>query len=116
MRKTVGLLWIIGFYGLFGAANAQTPSPPAASTQFDGTYAFISATRVNETYTRGEGHGIGQCPVGHAGSLTIVNGHARMPVFEGAVGSQGELVMRHVPEPGWEAASRPVLRVWSPVG
>jgi hypothetical protein len=39
-----------GIFRLVVAADAQTPSPPAANTQFDGTYAFVSSTRVNETY------------------------------------------------------------------
>jgi len=51
MQKHVGWLWIIGFFGLTAAATARAPSPPAATTQFDGTYAFVSATRVNETYS-----------------------------------------------------------------
>jgi hypothetical protein len=50
MRKEIIWLWTIGFFGLLAAADAQTASPPAANTQFDGTYAFVSATTVNETF------------------------------------------------------------------
>src|SRR5689334_19078264 len=49
MQKHVGWLWICGFFGLVAGANAQTASPPAAITQFDGTYALVSAMKVNET-------------------------------------------------------------------
>jgi hypothetical protein len=49
MQKRIGWFWIIGFFGLLAAADAQTPSPPAVTTQFDGTYAFVSATKLNET-------------------------------------------------------------------
>jgi hypothetical protein len=91
-------LWVVGFIALLGAANAQTPSPSAATTQFDGTYALASSTKVNETYTTPGGR-IGECPDGRAGSLTITNGQARLQFYEGTVGSQGELAMRRVPEP-----------------
>ena len=74
-----------------GSANA---SASTATTSFDGTYAFVSATRVNETNPNGI-----PCPERRAGSLTIINGQARLPAFEGTVGSQGELMMRHIPEP-----------------
>jgi hypothetical protein len=49
MQKHFVWLWVVGF--LVVATDAQTPSLPAANTQFDGTYAFVSSTRVNETYT-----------------------------------------------------------------
>src|SRR5215472_5319785 len=96
-------LWVIGFFGLFGAANAQTPSSPAAGTQFDGTYAFVSSTKVNETYMQTKTARIGQCGNGIVGPLSIVNGQARYSGpnrdFEGTVGPQGELVMRRHEEP-----------------
>jgi hypothetical protein len=50
MQKQVGWLWIAGPFGFLGAAHAQSVSPPAANTQFDGTYAFISATKLNEPF------------------------------------------------------------------
>jgi hypothetical protein len=49
MQKHVGLICLGGFFRLVAAADAQTASPPAASTQFDGTYAFVSSTKMNET-------------------------------------------------------------------
>jgi hypothetical protein len=49
MQKSVGWAWIVGFLGLLAAADAQTPPPPTSGTQFDGTYVFVSAARVNET-------------------------------------------------------------------
>jgi hypothetical protein len=98
VKKSVRWLSVGGFFGLLGAADAQTASPPAASTQFDGTYAFVSATKVNETFTDRSGR-MKQCEEGRAGSLAIVDGHARLRAFEGTVGPQGELVMRNIPAP-----------------
>lgn len=98
MRKGFGWLSIAGFFGLIAAANAQIPSSPAAPTQFDGTYAFVSSTKVNDTYRTPSGR-MGQCQEGRAGALTVANGQARLPLYEGTVGSQGELVMRRVSEP-----------------
>lgn len=99
MKKHVGWLLIVGFFGLFGAAAAETASPLPAGTQFDGTYAFVSATKVNETYTTTRTTRLGECPDRKAGPLIIANGQARLPVFEGTVGPQGELVMRRHAEP-----------------
>src|ERR1700746_4064574 len=49
MRRQIALLEIVGFFGLVGAAVAQTlSSAPGAS--LDGTYRFVSSTRVNHTY------------------------------------------------------------------
>lgn len=56
MQKSVGWAWIVGFLGLLAAADAQTPPPPTSGTQFDGTYVFVSAARVNETYTTTRTH------------------------------------------------------------
>ena len=50
MRGRIGLLFSVGFVGLLAAANAQTSSSASASTQFDGTYAFVSSAKVNETW------------------------------------------------------------------
>jgi hypothetical protein len=95
MQKQVEWLWVFGFFGWFAAANAQTPSPPAANTQFDGTYAFVSGTKVDETYAALGTNRIGQCPERRVGSLVIVKGQARLPPFEGTAGPQGELMMRN---------------------
>jgi hypothetical protein len=113
--KQIGGLWIIGFFGLLAAANAQTPSPPAASTQFDGTYAFVSATKLNETYTTTRTNRLGQCGDYRGRPLTIANGQARYPGlgrltaagFEGTLGPQGQLVMRlaDTPAPRGRGAS-----------
>lgn len=97
MPKRVGWLWVVGIFGLSAAANAQilSPSTPPV-TAFDGTYAFVSSAKVNETYSWTETHsGSGRCPdLRPRGPLTIVNGHARYNLQEGTVGPQGELVMR----------------------
>jgi hypothetical protein len=98
MTKSNGWLAIGGISSLFATAEAQTLALSTAMTAFDGTYAFVSSTRVTETYMNVTGR-MGQCPEGRAGSLTIINGQARLPIFEGTVGSQGELMMRRIPEP-----------------
>ena len=99
MQKHVEWVWIIGFFALYGVAVSQTASPPPGSMQFDGTYAFVSATKVNETYTTTRTTRLGQCPDRKAGPLIIANGQARLPVFEGTVGPQGVLVMQRHAEP-----------------
>lgn len=101
MRK--GILWlsVVGFFGLLASANAQTPQPSTAGTQFDGKYAFASSTKLNETFTAWGGR-LHQCADRIAGPLTIESGQARYSgsslhiskEFEGTVGSQGELAMR----------------------
>lgn len=103
MHKAIRLLWAVGFFGLIAAANAQTASPPAASTQFDGTYAFVSATTLNETYMTTWRTRMGRCgDIRRMGPLTIAAGQARYSGFsrvtkegfEGTVGQQGELTMK----------------------
>ncbi len=97
MRRQIGLLWIVGFFGLLGAADAQTPSSTAGAA-FDGKYRFVSSAKVNQTYTTRNGR-TGLCPDRVAGPLTIKNGQARYTNatgyrLKGAVGSQGKLAMR----------------------
>jgi hypothetical protein len=79
MRKHIGWLWIVGFFSLVAAANAQTASPPAPITQFDGTYAWVSATKLHETFFAAETEHIFQCPDYYPTGqpLTIVNGNAQ---------------------------------------
>jgi len=98
MQKHIGWLWIVGFFGLLAAADAQTSSLPATSTQFDGVYAFVSSAKANETWRdfHNREHPCGDYREG--GSLIISNGQARYSRprrdFEGTVGPQGELTMR----------------------
>jgi hypothetical protein len=105
--KHIGCLWIVGFFGWLAAANAQTASPPTASTQFDGKYAFVSSAKVNETYTTlGAGRFL-QCDDRIAGPLSIANDQARYSgfglrrtaEFEGTVGPNGQLTMRSLEPP-----------------
>jgi len=102
MRENIGLLSIVGFVAVLATAQAQTP-PPSPITAFDGTYAFVSVTKLKETYTDfvgrlkrcGEDRGVGP--------LIIKNGWARylrdQAQHEGTVGSQGELLLRLAPAP-----------------
>ena len=69
---------------------------PIPSTQFDGTYAFVSSTKVNEAHVNRATRQIDQCPERRAGTLTIINGQAHLPNFEGTVGYHGELAMIRV--------------------
>ena len=48
MPRPIGLLSIVGFFGLLAVANAQTAPAPTA---FDGTYRPVSWTKANAMYT-----------------------------------------------------------------
>jgi hypothetical protein len=108
MRKQIGLISAVGFSGLFAAANAQAPSSSTAGTTFDGTYRFVSSTKVNEMYTSYNGQTV-QCPNRRAGPLHIVDGRVHYATstgyrLAGMVGPQGELTMRSIT---MVASSRP---------
>jgi hypothetical protein len=110
MRRQIALLGIVGFFGLLGAAGAQTPSA-APGASLDGTYRFVSSARVNKTYVTRGGH-MGQCPSRRAGPLTIFGGQAHYTTatgrkLKGTVGSQGELAMRLVTPPSSGGGYRP---------
>jgi hypothetical protein len=97
MRRQTGLLSVVGLFGLM-AANAQTAPPGTTGTAFDGTYKFVSSTKVNEMYTSYNGQ-MGMCPYRRAGTLHIVGGRVHYTSatgyrFDGTVGPQGELTMR----------------------
>lgn len=107
MQRQVGLLSIVGFFGFFAAADAQTP-PSAVGSPFDGTYRFVSSAKVNKMYTTKKGL-MAQCPDRVPGPLTIAQGQARYISatgyqLRGSVGPQGELAMRSI-APG---ISRPI--------
>ncbi len=109
MRRHVGFLWIVGFFGLLAAANAQT-SPPSP---FDGTYQFVSSAKVDQTYVDRNGR-TGPCPDRVAGPLTVENGQAQYTSatgyrLTGPVGPQGQLVMRALaPTNSSNAGSAPI--------
>jgi hypothetical protein len=104
MQKGIGWLWMVGFLGWLAAADAQTPPSSTAGAAFDGTYEFVSSTKLAETYIATGTSRMAQCPDRIAGPLTIVNGQPRFTIFipgkpaefEGTIGSQGELAMRSV--------------------
>jgi hypothetical protein len=110
MRSSVGVLGIVGFVGLLASANAQTPPPSSA---FDGTYAFVSSTNVNATYTTRNGR-TGPCPERRTGPLHIANGRVRYTTttgykLKGTVGPQGELTLGLVaPSNSGNAGSQPL--------
>ena len=100
MQKKLEWLWVVAVLGFSAAAIAQTPPASTAVTKFDGTYAFGSSAKVNETYTTIGAEHIVRC--GNRSPprpLVIVNGQARLLRYGGTVGAQGELLMQRDPEP-----------------
>jgi hypothetical protein len=102
MGKRIGWLWLVGFFGLAVAADAQTPLSQTAGSLFDGTYPLVSSTKLTQMFTTQSG-ATRQCPDWTAGPLTIVRGQARFSSasssavhadFDGTVVSQGELAMK----------------------
>jgi hypothetical protein len=97
MKKQIGLLAVAGFFGLAAAANAQALAAPTSGA-FDGTYHFVSSTKLNETYTT-RGGSMGHCPERKPGPLHVVAGKAHYTTGSGRriaamVGPQGELEMK----------------------
>ena len=110
MQKGIGWLSVVGFFGLLVAANAQTPSPAAAGSPYDGIYRLVSSANVNATYTTRKGQ-TGPCPGRRAGPLHIVNGQVRYTTatglrVRGTIGPQGELAMRAEAPSQW--ANQPI--------
>ena len=105
MKNSIGWLGIVGIFSLLAPAEAQTSSSPKPSTQFDGTYAFVSSTKLTEMFTVSSTGRTRPCPDWPAGPLTIERGQARFSSasssavradFEETVGSQGELAMKSI--------------------
>src|SRR6516165_6263964 len=111
MGSRIGLLSTVGCFALLVGAAAQAPS--AAAALLDGTYRFVSSSKVNPTYTTRNGR-MGQCPDRRAGPLHVANGKARYTTatgyrLTGPVGPQGELAMHLVAPPNSSnAGSRPI--------
>ena len=103
MRTPIGLIGAVGVFGVLAGAHAQTPSPVASGTTFDGTYRFVSSAKVNQTYTTRNGR-MGFCSDRRPGPLHIANGRARYTNatgyrLTGMVGPQGELALRVIAPP-----------------
>ncbi|HEY3910297.1 MAG TPA: hypothetical protein VGM07_10440 [Stellaceae bacterium] len=112
MKKGICLLSAIGFFGLLASGHAQTPPAATAAGQFDGTYAFVSAAKANQTYTTRGGR-LFQCPELSAGPLTIAQGRASYTTatghqLTGTVGPQGQLAMGSMAAPSSGGGYRPV--------
>jgi hypothetical protein len=100
MRMQIGLLAVVGLFGLIASASAQTTAA-AAGSAFDGTYRFVSATKVRAMYTSSKGD-MAPCPDRTPGPLTIAQGQARYTTetgyqLQGAVAPNGQLAMRLLP-------------------
>lgn len=118
MQNGIGWLGLVACFGLGVAADAQTPSSQTAGSQFDGTYAFVSSTKLTEMFTVPSTGRMRPCPDWEVGPLTIVRGQARVSFastshavhadFDGMVGSQGELVIRSV-NPAYDAPAERLL-------
>ena len=111
MRRSIGLLGIVGFVGALAAVNAQAQPTSTAGTAFDGKYRFVSSANVNATYTTRKGQ-TGQCPSRKAGPLHVVNGRVHYTTATGyrvggTVGPQGELAMRAL-APANQGGSQPI--------
>jgi hypothetical protein len=104
MEKIIGWSGVVVFFGLLTGADAQPPPSSTAGAAFDGTYEFVSSTKLAETYIPTGTSRMAQCPDRIPGPLTIVNGQPRFSIsipgkpaeFEGTLGSKGELAMRSV--------------------
>jgi hypothetical protein len=93
MTKSIGWLAIGGIFSFVAAAEAQTQALSTATTAFDGTYAFVSATLAPPVNARCGNQVGGPLVVaqGRAEFTNLLGAHSH---FEGTIGSQGELVMR----------------------
>jgi hypothetical protein len=115
MQKGIGWLGLVACFGLTAATDAQIPLSQTAGSQFDGTYAFVSSTKLTEMFTVPSTGRMRPCPDWEVGPLTIVRGQgwfssasssAVRATFEGMVRSQGELAMRSVNPASDEPAER----------
>jgi hypothetical protein len=115
MRSPLGLLSIVGIFGLVAAASAQAAPPSTAGKAFDGTYRFVSSERVNQTYTARNGR-MAPCPERKTGPLHVENGLVRYTTttgykLRGTVGPQGELALNIVAPPNSNNAGSQPLNI-----
>jgi hypothetical protein len=100
MSRKIGLLSIIGFVGLLVAVDTKVAAQPSAS--FDGTYTFVSAVKLNQTYVTRSGQ-TGYCPESTPSPLSISQGRAWYVSssgrqLAGTINPQGQMLIR-VSEP-----------------
>ncbi len=113
MRNGILALCLVALAGCTAAeapAPAPVPAPmpapmaAAGSGGLDGTYAFVSSTKLNDTY-RTRGGLMGTCGDRTTGPLTISQGQAQYTTvtgvhLTGTVGPQGGLALRALQTPG----------------
>jgi hypothetical protein len=46
MRRWIGSIWIVGFFGLAAAADAQIPPAGTGGRSYDGNHRLVSSTNV----------------------------------------------------------------------
>jgi hypothetical protein len=107
MQKHLAWLPVAGLFGVFLAANAQTPPVAAGGGAYDGNYRLVSSASVNATYTSRKGQTL-PCPSRRAGPLHVTNGRIRYTTatglkVRGTVGSQGELALQAQAPSKWGA-------------
>jgi hypothetical protein len=99
------LLDILSTAKSFNETRPRRDPQKAQTSQFDGTYAFVSSMKMNEAYMTMRTEHLLPCPNRQVpSSLIIFNGQARLLAFGGTVGPSGELEMRRDPEPLGRAA------------
>ena len=94
-QKTLGL-WTLGVIVLLSAQAAIVGAQTAAS--FDGTYAFVSAAKLSQTYVTRSGD-MGFCPESAPGPLYVSQGRAWYVSSSGrnlvgTLGQQGQFVIQ----------------------
>jgi hypothetical protein len=96
MTKSIGWLAIGGIFSFVAASEAQTQALLTATTAFDGSYAFVSATLVQPVVHPQctDSYNIGGPLVAAQGRAEFTNLLGHHSHFEGTIGSQGELMMR----------------------
>jgi hypothetical protein len=93
MRKQIGSLAGVAFFGIHATAMAQALGP------FDGNYQVVSSTRVNQTFVQRGGQ-MGFCPEARPGPLVIAQNRVSYITesgrrLDGTVAPNGQIDIRY---------------------